>query len=60
MTKKELCVIQDCIRAAQNSIKNLACENYPYSEFCDPDIKDMYYHLNDMCRLLTRKEEEHG
>ena len=55
MTKKELCVIQDCIRAARNSIENLACENYPYSEFCDLDIKDMYYRLVDMSILLTRK-----
>ena len=51
MTEKELRVIKECIRAAQNSIRELACENYPLGEFCDPDIKDMYYHLNDMCRL---------
>lgn len=57
MTKKELCVIRECIRGAQQVIKSLACEDYPFTEFCDSDFRDMYYSLNSMAMSLTSKIE---
>lgn len=57
MTKKELTVIQNCIRNAKSSIEELACENYPFTEFCDRELGEMFYTLNDMGRTLSRKIE---
>lgn len=58
MTPKELTIIQNCIRNAKASIEVLACDNYPFSEFKDPDLRDMFYSLNDMSQAITRKLEE--
>lgn len=58
MTKKELKVIRSCISAAQDAIEHLATENYPYTDFCDEDLSDIFYQLNSMCILLTDKMEE--
>ena len=55
MTKKELIVIRRCICSAQEAIEQLACENYPYSKFCDSDFRDMFYSLNSMAISLTSK-----
>lgn len=55
MTKKELSVILNSIRNAQNNIEALGFENYPYGMAEDEDIRKMYYELNDMCILLTAK-----
>ena len=58
MTKKELIVIQRCICSAQEAIEQLACENYPYSGFCDAAFHDMFYSLNSMAISLTSKIDE--
>lgn len=55
MTKKELNVILNSVRHAQNNIEVLAFENYPYGMAEDEDIRKMYYELNDMCLLLDKK-----
>jgi hypothetical protein len=55
MTKKELSVILNSIRNAQNNIEVLGFENYPYGMAEDEDIRKMYYELNDMCILLNKK-----
>ena len=55
MTKKELSVILNSIRNAQNNIEVLGFENYPYGMAEDEDIRKMYYKLNDMCILLNEK-----
>lgn len=55
MTKKELNVILNSVRHAQNNIEVLGFENYPYGMAEDEDIRKMYYELNDMCILLTAK-----
>lgn len=55
MTKKELSVILNSIRNAQNNIEVLGFENYPYGMAEDKDIQKMYYELNDMCILLNEK-----
>ena len=57
MTKKEMKVIQSGIRNVKDIIEELACENYPFAEFCDPDLRDMFYSLNGMALLLDRKIE---
>lgn len=55
MTKKELTVILNSVRHAQNNIEVLGFENYPYGMAEDEDIRKMYYELNDMCILLGEK-----
>lgn len=55
MTKKQLVVIQRNIRNAKETIEELACENYPFTEFCDPDLEKMFYDLNIMCITLGNK-----
>lgn len=57
MTKKELSVILNSVRHAQNNIEVLGFENYPYGMAEDEDIRKMYYELNDMCILLSAKIE---
>lgn len=57
MTKKELTVILNSIRNAQNNIEVLGFENYPYGMAEDEDIRKMYYELNAMCILLSAKIE---
>ncbi len=55
MNKKELTVILNSVRHAQNNIEVFGFENYPYGMAEDEDIRKMYYDLNDMCILLGEK-----
>lgn len=55
MTKRELKVILNGVRSAQNIIEALGFENYPYGMVKDHEIQDLYYSLNDMCILLDEK-----
>lgn len=60
MTKKELNVIWTALNHAKEVIQNLACENYPCTPFEDPELRDMFYQLNDMCDMcitVRRKKE---
>ena len=57
MTKKELQVIWSALTHAQEVIEDLACENYPWTAFEDPELSDMFYRLNDMCITVNRKME---
>lgn len=58
MTVKELKVIHEALWAACRIVENLACENYPHTEFEDDDFRRMFYELNDMCIMVSNKEEE--
>lgn len=58
MTKKELTVILNSVRHAQNNLEVLGFENFPYGMAEDEDIWKMYYDLNDMCILLDEKIKE--
>ena len=55
MTKRELEAIQHGVRCAQNIIEALGYENYPYGITEDRDIQEMYYELNDMLIMLSKK-----
>ena len=57
MTKKELNVILKALDHAQEVIEDLACENYPWTPFEDPELSDMFYRLNDMCITVNKKLE---
>ena len=57
MTKKELNVILKALNHAQEIIEDLACENYPWTPFEDPELRDMFYRINDMCITVNRKME---
>ena len=55
MKKRELESIQYAVRCAQNIIESLGFENYPYGMTEDKDIRELYYDLNDICILLSKK-----
>ena len=55
MTIKEMKTILFAIRNAKASIEELACENYPDTEFEDEDFRNMFYSLNDMCITINEK-----
>ena len=57
MTKKELTVILKALSHAQDVIENLACKSFPWTEFEDDDLRDMFYRLNDMCISVNKKME---
>lgn len=57
MNVKALWTIYNCISNAQDAIEMLACENYPYTEFVDKELGDMFYQLNSMCIAVTKKIE---
>lgn len=57
MTKKELTVIRNTLIHAKDVIQDLACEDYPWTPFADPELGDMFYKLNDMCITVHRKME---
>ena len=52
---KELRVIFNALDHAQRSIEELCNENYPYTNFCDPDFRMMFYTLNDFCIRVSKK-----
>lgn len=58
MDRKSLIVIQNCVRNAKNTIEHLACDNYPYTEFYDSELREMFYSLNDFCIKLSNKIDE--
>lgn len=55
MTTKEMKTILFAIRNAKTAIEELACENYPDTEFEDEDFREMFYKLNDMCITINEK-----
>lgn len=55
MTPKEMKTILFAIRNAKAAIEELACENYPDTEFEDEDFREMFYKLNDMCITINEK-----
>lgn len=57
MNEKALRTIYNCISNAKDAIEMLACENYPFTEFMDADLGEMFYQLNSMCIAVTRKIE---
>lgn len=59
MTKKELNVIKKALTHAKEVIQDLACENYPRTPFEDPELRDMFYRLDDMCTTMNRKMVQH-
>ena len=57
MTKNELDVIWKTLTHAKEVIQDLACENYPWTPFEEPELHDMFYRLNEMCITVNRKME---
>lgn len=59
MVKNEIAVIRSQIRSTMDIIEILARPSgkYGYDDFCDEDIRDLYYNLNDMVILLGEKME---
>lgn len=55
MDEKRLEAIQGAVRHARDTIKVLASENYPDAPVEDGDLRKMFYSLNEMCILLSRK-----
>ena len=57
MTVKEMECVFSAIWHAKETIENLACENYPYTEFVDSDFCKMFYTLNEMNIAISKKIE---
>lgn len=55
MDEKRLEAIYGAVRHAKETVEVLACENFPYTNFEDDDLRKMFYDLNDMCILLSQK-----
>ena len=55
MTAKELRVVYSAIWHAKETIEELCCADYPYTEFEDKELRDMFYTLNRMCITLNGK-----
>lgn len=55
MTVKEMKCVYAAISNAQYAIEQLACENYPYTEFEDEDVREMFYTLNSFCISIRKK-----
>ena len=55
MTIKELECVASAIRHTKEVIAQLGCENYPFSQFDDEDIGEMFYSLNDMVMAIDGK-----
>ena len=58
MNEKALRVIHDAIRHARDSIGDLACENYPFTNFSDARLEKLFYGLNDMDIEVTKIIDE--
>lgn len=55
MTTKELKAIYSAIWYAREMIEIFGSENYPYTDFKDSDLREMFYSLNDMAITITNK-----
>lgn len=55
--KKELIAIKKALEHAQDVIALMGTENYPFTSFSDPEIRDMFYELNSMSLQLIGKIE---
>ena len=53
--KKELIEIKKAIDHAQDVIAIMGTENYPFTSFPDPEIRDMFYALDRMSMQLRGK-----
>lgn len=53
--KKELIAIKKAIDHAQDVIALMGTENYPFTSFSDPEIRDMFYALDSMSLQLSGK-----
>lgn len=58
MVKSHLRAILCAINSAQETVGTLACENYPFTPFCDDDFREMFYQLNDMSLKIHEKIEQ--
>lgn len=57
MAEKDLLVIQNGIRTARDSMEILLGEGGHHWNIQDAELRKMYYDLNDMCILLSKKME---
>ena len=58
MNVKSLIVILSALLCARDAISYLACENYPYSDFLDADLREMSRDLNRMIVRVNNKMDE--
>lgn len=55
MTIKELKQIRNSLYNARDTVEILATENYPFTDFEDEEIRDIFYNLNEMAITITNK-----
>lgn len=55
MTIKELKQIRNSLYNARDTVEILGTENYPFTNFEDKEIRDIFYNLNEMAITISNK-----
>ena len=55
MSKNEIEAIRAALICAADTIQHLGTKNYPYTDFEDREIEEMFYSLNTMILKLHEK-----
>ena len=55
MEIRKLKTILAALRNARVTIEILATENFPYTDFEDEEIREMFYDLNNMAIVMSNK-----
>ena len=58
MEKNALKAILACVQGAEDVVKHLVWENYPYGEAADADLYDIFYQLNSIAIKIYSKVKE--
>lgn len=58
MNKKSFLIILEAIRNAKNTVEHLGTENFPYTEFLDSDLEEIFFDLIKMEILIYEKIEK--
>ena len=55
MEIRKLEAILTVLRSARETVELLAAENFPFTDFEDPELGEIFYKLNDMSITIANK-----
>lgn len=55
MEIRKLEAIFTVLRSARETVELLAAENFPFTDFEDPELGEIFYKLNDMSITIANK-----
>ena len=55
MDIKKLETILTVLRSVRETVELLAAENFPFTDFEDPELGEIFYRLNDMAITIANK-----